>query len=54
MNNYVENFSCFGLIKHVTRGVSVSMAACNLHINKHHCTRLKSNQFFSEKYSGLI
>jgi hypothetical protein len=29
--NYVENLSCSGLIKHVACGVSISMAACNLH-----------------------
>jgi hypothetical protein len=54
MIKYVENFSRSKLIKHVAHGVSISMAAYNLHINEHHFTREKSNQFFSGKDIGLI
>jgi hypothetical protein len=33
MIKYVENFWCFGLIRHIAYGVSISMVACNFHIN---------------------
>jgi hypothetical protein len=33
---------------------TISMVACNHHINEHHCTTEKSNKFFSEEDSGLI
>jgi hypothetical protein len=40
---YVKSFSCFVLIKHITYGVSISISACNLHINELHFTIDKSN-----------
>jgi hypothetical protein len=53
MIKYVEYFSCSWLIEHFTCGVSISIDACNLHINKHYFMIDKSNQFFSEKIVTL-